>query len=231
VAAARPDLLALQECLGWEDGARLARIAEAMDGAHAFLGQARPRGSGKRYHVAVLSRAPLADVRVHADAHFLGHCIVEARAGDVTLFAAHFDAEHEKLRYVEARYLRSLVGPDRCARERLLLAGDLNSLSPRDPYPDDLAARVRAAGTDKFGHPPRTDVIEELESCGWIDTLRHRGPPAEWITARRDRGGVHIDYRTDYIFASPLMAPSLTGAAVISVDGASDHEAVIADFA
>jgi exodeoxyribonuclease III len=237
VARERPDLLVLQECLGWGDAGdgRMARIALALGlppgERHALLGLARPRGSGRRFHVALFSREPVLSSRVYDDANFLGHCLVEARlASGLVAFGAHFDAHHESLRFVEARYLRSLVDPAAFARAPHLLAGDLNSLSRRDPYPADLAERVRAAGTDKYGHPPRFEVVDELEAQGWIDTLYRRGPPAAWVTARRDRGGVSIDYRTDYLFASPPLADRLVGAAVVGAGGASDHDAVIATF-
>lgn len=231
---ARPDLLVLQECLGWEDRVRLERIAKALgladDPRHALLGTARPRGSGKRYHVAVLSRAPIGRVVLHHDPAFIGHCIAEVDLAGLTLFAAHFDSHHENLRFVEARYLRSKIDPAAFAAGRFLLAGDLNSLSRRDAYPADLPQRVAAAGTDKFGHPPRFDVVDELEAAGWIDLLHARGTPRDWVTARRDRGGVHIDYRTDYLFGSPAMASSLESISVLNAGDASDHDAVIATF-
>lgn len=136
--AVRPDLLALQECLEWERNDRLQRVAEALGvpatPEHARLGFARPRGSGACYHVALLSRRPMSDVRVHADPAFLGHCLVEARVGALRVFATHLDSHHENLRFVEARYLRSLLPPrDELARQPALLLGDLNSLSRRDP--------------------------------------------------------------------------------------------------
>jgi exodeoxyribonuclease III len=235
VSRTGPDLVVLQEALGWEDRVRLGRIASVLglpdDPRHTLLAEARPRGSGKRYHVAVVSRRPIQSVRLHNDSHFIGHCLAEVDIGGLTLFAAHFDSHHENLRFVEARYLRSRIDPDRFAAGKVLLAGDLNSLSRRDPYPADLAARLLAAGTDKFGHPPRFDVIEELESAGWIDLLHARGAPTQWITARRDRGGVHVDYRTDYLFASRPLAAALASVSIVPAGDASDHDAVVATFA
>lgn len=235
VSRTSPDLLVLQEALGWEDRVRLGRIASALglpdDPRHALLGEARPRGSGKRYHLAVVSRRPIQSVRLHNDPAFIGHCLAEVEIGGVTLFAAHFDSHHENLRFVEARYLRSRIDPQRFAKDRFLLAGDLNSLSRRDPYPADLEMLLSAAGTDKYGHPPRFDVVEELEAAGWIDLLHFRGAPAQWITAKRNRGGVHIDYRTDYLFGSPSLADGLESVSILPAGDASDHDAVVATFA
>ncbi|MCY1016216.1 endonuclease/exonuclease/phosphatase family protein [Pyxidicoccus sp. MSG2] len=237
LARESPDVLVLQECLGWDDGGRLRRVAEALDvpqdDAHMVLGQSRSRPSGRCYHVAVVSRPALRSVSVHNDRHFLGHCIIQCELdvnGPVTLFGTHFDAHQEKLRYVEARYLRSLLDGAAFREGRYLLAGDLNSLSRKDPYPVDLEDRLRKAGTDKYGHPPRFDVIDDVEEYGWVDTLLERPASSKWVTARRNRGGVTIDYRTDYVFASPRMAERLVSAEVLEVGDTSDHNPLVATF-
>ncbi len=234
----RPDLCVLEECLGWDEGDRLARAAAALDvphvPAHVHLGRARPRGSGNRYHVAVLSRTPLVEVREHADPAFQGHCLVEATTvlggAPLTVFGTHLDAHHESLRFVEVRWLRTRAPPERLAREACLLAGDLNSLSRADPYPPDLAARLAEAHIDKYGHPPRFEVMDDLFAAGWIDTLAGRPAGAPWITARRQNDGVAIDFRTDYVLVSPPLAPRLRAARVVDVGEASDHHAVVAEL-
>lgn len=242
IGARRPDLLVLQECLGWEEGDRFARVAEALGlpatPEHAHLGQSRPRGSGSRYHVAVYSRAPFTRVVDHADPSFLGHCIVEAwieleaggRVEPWVVFGTHFDAHHENLRFVEARYLRRLLAEVDLARTNALLLGDINSLSRHDPYPPDLADRVRRAGVEKYGDPPRFDVLDELEAQGWVDALRRAPASPRWVTAPREHRGVKIDYRTDYVMTSPRLVERLVSAEVLDGDGASDHEPVIATF-
>jgi exodeoxyribonuclease-3 len=63
-----------------------------------------------------------------------------------------------------------------------------------------------------------------------VDTLRHRPASSRWVTAHRERGGEVIDYRTDYVFASPRMAERLLGADVVDVGQASDHHALVATF-
>ncbi|MBJ6759170.1 endonuclease/exonuclease/phosphatase family protein [Myxococcaceae bacterium JPH2] len=238
IARENPDVLVLQECLGWEDGVRLGQVAAALNlpatESHVRLGLARPRPSGRRYHVAVASRPPLHSARPHADARVIGHCLfecaLETEMGTLTLFAAHFDSHNEDLRLVEARYLRSLLNAGDFAERDALLAGDLNALSRADPYPVDLADRVRRARVDKYGHPPRFDVIDELEDFGWVDTLRRKPASRRWVTARREREGEVLDFRTDYVFASPALARRLVGSDVVEVGAASDHHALTATF-
>jgi exodeoxyribonuclease-3 len=237
IAHEQPDLLVLQECLGWEDGERMRHVAQALHlpatEAHLRLGTARPRGSGRRYHVGIASRRPLRTLQVHNDPSQVGHCLVQCELesdGPLTVFGTHYDAHAEEPRLREAKFLNGLLSPTTFREGLYLLAGDLNSLSRRDPYPANLAAQVRAAGTDKYGHPPSFSVIDELETFGWVDTLYHRQSTPSWVTAQRERGGVVIDYRTDYIFASPRMASRLLHSRVVDVGTASDHHAVVALF-
>lgn len=237
IAKAKPDMLILQECLWLEDYKRLEQVATVMQipfmKNFAYLGQARPRGSGNCYNVAILSRLSMQETIVYNDSNFLGHCIIKTvvclGGQEITVFGTHFDSHNENLRFVEARYLRSLINKRDFDERFYLLAGDLNSLSKKDPYPDNFSELLKQSNTKKYGIPPRFDVIDELESFGWIDALYYK-PQPNWITAPRDRGGVKINYRTDYIFTSPKLAEKLENIEIIDCGEASDHFPVIATF-
>jgi len=239
VAAEQPDLLVLEECLGWEDGARLAAVADALgipaDERHTVLGAANRRPSGRRFHVGLLSRAPIARSRVHAPTD-VAHCLVEAEVdSDSAPFAvigAHLHANDEESRLREVEALLEIVPADAVQSGAWILCGDLNSLSRHDPYPDDLDDRLARAGVHKYGHPPRFEVMDRLFQAGWIDALRERPRCERWVTARRARGdaGAVVDTRTDYVLLSPALAPRLVAADVVEVNGASDHHAVVAEL-
>ncbi|KYF66455.1 endonuclease/exonuclease/phosphatase family protein [Sorangium cellulosum] len=238
VAAARPDLLVLQECVGWEDGARLRAVADAVGAPagerHAVFGRANPRPNGRRNHVVVVSRAPLAQARVHAP-ETLAHCLVEVElslAGEpLVVLGTHLNAGSEDRRISEARWLLSLVPPARFAAGLWALVGDLNALSRRDPYPADLDARLATAGIEKYGSPPRFDTMDTLEAFGWTDALLLRPSSSRWATALRGPAGAQVETRTDYVLLSPRLSGRLSMADVIDVDAASDHNAVVADLA
>ena len=66
-------------------------------------------------------------------------------------------------------------------------------------------------------------MIRLLERAGWRDPMPLRPTGAPWATAPRDRGGVHIDTRTDYVLVSPDLLPEVTDARLIDVGDASDH--------
>ena len=67
----------------------------------------------------------------------------------------------------DAHTLCKIAHRDRLAAERVLVAGDINALSTRDPYPHDFADKLQAAGTEKYGMPPRFD--SRAARCGAFD--------------------------------------------------------------
>ncbi|WP_155350761.1 endonuclease/exonuclease/phosphatase family protein [Acrocarpospora pleiomorpha] len=239
IAAERPDLLVLQECVGWEDGVRLSAVAEVIgvpaDGKHTILGRANARSSGRRYNVCVVSRTPILQWRVHMPPT-LAHCVVEAELAwpdadePLLLLATHLVHSDEDSRLTEVGELLALASPERLATRPCVLVGDLNALDRDDPYPADLDRRLAAAGMHKYGHPPRFEVMDRLHAAGWMDALRARPRSHRWVTAQRNRGTATVDTRTDYILLSPPLAPRLAGAEVIDVGSASDHHALVAEF-
>ncbi len=218
-----PDVVALQECLGWEDGRRLQETAHELALPHTYLGLARPRPSGFCYHVALLSRWPLENPVSYADPAVNAHCVVHAQVQGIDLLATHLDGHDEDLRLDEARWLNQLRVQERPA----VLAADLNSLSPQDPYPEDLAQLLRERGVAKYGPGVRRDVMAELLGADWVDPLYSEGPPPVWETASR----AGLRFRTDYTLVSRGLAASVLGCRVVPVDEeVSDHCPVVLDF-
>jgi exodeoxyribonuclease III len=239
LAAEQPDLLVLEECLGWEDGARLSAVAEAIgipaDTDHTLLGVANARPSGLSHHIALVSRAPIARSRIHTPRE-VAHCLVEAEldldGAPLRVLGAHLHANNEDSRLVEVSALLAIAPSDALRTEAWILCGDLNSIARHDPYPADLDDRLDRAGVHKYGHPPRFEVMDRLFAAGWIDALHERPRSDRWVTARRARGvpGAVVDTRTDYILFSTALAARLVGAEVIDVGSASDHHAVVAEL-
>ena len=245
----RPDLLVLQECLGWEDGVRLRSLARCCgisdDDRHIFVSLSNPRGSGKRYHLALVSRVPILAARSHTRG--VAHSFLDAtlsltadgsqeHPATLRVLGVHLVSSHEEARLAEADTLLEIVADSLRQGEDVILAGDFNSLSPRDPYPDDLSDRLAGLGITKYGNPARFDVMRRLLSVGLIDAFDKRKTGTPWASAvrgRRDGGpdsGDRILTRTDYVLLSPSLAPRLHGSGIVDVGQASDHHAVYADL-
>jgi exodeoxyribonuclease III len=237
LAAARPDVLVLEECLGWEDSARLRAVADAIgvpaDAEHLVHGTANARPSGRRYHVCLLSRAPIVSKRVHAP-EGVAHCVVEASiladGASLVVLGTHLVSSDEAARLGEVDVLLGIAPPEALRSGAYALCGDLNALARHDPYPVDLADRLSRAGIHKYGHPPRFEVMDRLLGAGWVDALHERPASPRWVTARRGLPGAAVDTRTDYVLLSPALAGRLVWADVIDVGAASDHHAVACEL-
>lgn len=253
LAAARPDVLCLQECLGWEDGIRLGQLAGALglppDDAHVHLSPSNPRGSGRRFHLALLSRLPILTARSHTAG--LGHSLLQATLAlppddalsasasppkTLTVFGAHLVAGSEDQRLAETDVLLQHLAPHLHRGDPVILLGDLNALSPADPYPPDLDARFTRLGITKYGSPPRFDVMHRLLAAPLFDTLTRRAPDTPWATALRGRRSPgpptdeRVETRSDYVLLSAGLADCLTGCGLVDVGTASDHHGVYADL-
>jgi len=225
--AMRPDVVVLQECLGWEDGQRLQRSADFLGLPHTFLGQGRPRSSWLQYHVAVLSRWPLELPVFYADPQIQAHCLVHVQVQGIHLLATHLDAHSEDTRLGEVRWLNQLG----LQHQEAVLAADLNSLSLHDPYPRNLSDQLTYLGMTRFGRGGRFDVCRELATAGWLDALyAPLAPgqrPEQWVTARRQG----IGFRSDYIMISPSLRPRLRECRVeVISEAVSDHFPVLCEL-
>lgn len=191
-----PDLLLLQECMDWTEE-RLASMAELVGLPHYSLGRANARGSGHRYHLAALSRRPFEWTRTFTEG--LAHCCLGVRIEQTTFWNLHLVARGEEDRLQELEVLRRHLFS---TQERAVLAGDLNSLSPADPYPPGTAALLLRAGVEKYGDPFRFEVMERLIGDGWRDALQ-QVESSSWATRWRTETEPPTPTRTDYVLVSP----------------------------
>ncbi len=237
VRAIDPDVLVLQECLQWDANDRLGDVAAAMGVEpgphHAVLGLANRRPSGRQFHVALLSRVPLVQHRVHT--HRLAHCLVEAELqlpGErFTILGTHLISRDQQARRAEIEELARLVPSSELATGNYLLLGDLNAFCRLDPYPDDLDEQLQRTGIHKYGHPPSFGELDRLLGHGWVDALSRRAPGTPWVTARRSGHGHTVETRTDYALLSRPLAERLVAAEILDIGDCSDHNPVIVTLA
>ena len=177
LAAARPDVLCLQECLAWEDGLRLPQLAQAPRPAQpttrtSICRPRNPRGSGRRFHLALLSRLPILTARSHTagSGHSL-HCKSRSRCPTTTRSPPPRARRKPSPSSAPTRrrQRRSPPGRDRRAArpsgplhlhrgDPVVLLGDLNALSP--PTPTRLISTPASpASASPNTARPRFDVM------------------------------------------------------------------------
>lgn len=184
----KPDLLLLQECMDW-DQVRLERLGEELGLPHSFLTQTNPRGSGKRYCLGALSRDHMRGESLVPPCLAHGLQRVQIDGWDFPFFNLHLVAGAEAERMNELEYVLSQIS------DGGVLMGDLNSLSPRDPYQPGSAENLWSAGCHKYGVPFSFHVMETLFQDGWCEPERLG---SEWVTRWRTETKPATPTRTDY---------------------------------
>ena len=218
-----PDVCLLQECRDWSL-ANLKLMGRSLGMTHCHLTQSNPRSSKKRYNLGALSKKPFTGAKSHTPdtlAHGCQELLVEGCP--FRIFNIHLVARGEEDRMKEMQWFFE-------EEKTGILAGDLNSLSPDDPYPDDFASRLKAAEIDKYGHPPNFDVMGLLATAGWTAPAP-QGGDTSWVTRWRREVEPPIPTRTDYVLAHGPARDALKGIEVIPLENEeSDHFPVVAHF-
>lgn len=231
VRASSIDLLCLQEINGWQD-AGAQRMQDFTD--RGLFTRSAYGNSNTPYKLGTFSKLEL----VKSDAYIEGfwHSVVETRIAlpggqQLAILNVHLDPWQEQSRVRELdRLLRTI---DRTLPT--IVTGDLNSLSRRDAYGDQMLAELQRRGISKYGHSElEFTVTDYLEQAGFVDvaarlqSMRATTPTA--ATPEKDR---EAPVRIDYLFATPDIAACAQQAAVIVNDfteSISDHYPVVVDF-
>ena len=239
IAAERPDILAVQEACEWESSGRFREIGHLLKIADAQMkiSHSYPRSSsGRVYDIAFYSRYPITTCNVVTDPDNVWHSFLFATVKTPTplhVLVAHLSPKTEDWRLREVPRINGLLTQH--SNEPMFLMGDLNSLSPADPYPPSLLKQLQQHGISKFGNDAlRFDVITALQRAGWIDMLGLQGVGQGFhiTVTEQSEDADHLDLRLDYIFANKILAAKITDVRVASsvlIKKASDHSPVVAE--
>jgi exonuclease III len=222
------DVVVLQEVF---DEAFVSRLARALD-----MQSVVARGNS-RYYLAMLSRWPIAHSQSHHPSPPIQQTVLEATidhpAGPLRVFGVHPISRPfvllEWWRLWEVKVALRLVAQHKTAP--CLLVGDFNACSPGDrPRIERLGILNRLMILVQGQRVYRFAIRAVLRS-GMTDCFRMLHPESDGFTY----GPPDPIGRIDYIFATPSLASSLTACFVArtpaTVDHASDHYPVVADFA
>jgi exodeoxyribonuclease-3 len=216
----QPDILALQELKGWT--ARRTHDFATQLNMHAHLA---PSIFGQP--VAVLARRT--PTRTRSITWRLHHAAAVATIGDLTVVSTHLNPFSPERRRREATWLSACFFR---TRQKVLIAGDLNSLDPNTDHTEALA-RISAGYQRRHLRPdgtPDTRAIKAMLDAGFADVGSGIGPTVPTDGLRKDEFGA---FRLDYLMASPPLAKLTRYVSVLRdevTDRASDHYPVVASF-
>jgi exonuclease III len=115
--------------------------------------------------------------------------------------------------------------------------GDMNSLSPQDPYDENVVlSEMHKVGLDKFGKGKlRYEVIKKILDFGFADSLKQFWANFEYsVPTVFNIDEAHFTkLRLDYIFVTRNLLPYLLKSEVIRTEETnqlSDHFPVAAEF-
>ncbi|MEV4133417.1 endonuclease/exonuclease/phosphatase family protein [Dactylosporangium sp. NPDC049742] len=219
IDAAAPDVAAVQELRG--DPPLAARTGMRLHVAPPRTGQ--PVGLLVAPRLRVLRHGAVPGSFHHGAAWVE----LDTAAGPLTVVSAHLFPYWGRIRLYEARLLAAFAG----RRERVVLMGDFNSLSPSSGPPGDVRPRHRTwfgrGGVD-------TRAMALLARRGLVDVFQAVGEGPGWTVPTALGGEEFTRARLDYILASPAAAGDFTTCRVVTGGGtatASDHFPVLATCA
>jgi exodeoxyribonuclease-3 len=235
IVGARPDVVVLQECNGFErNGYEAMHRVEAAIGMRGVLAIA-----STGFHVGLFVRQPACRLvqtyRLDAEVH---HAVIAAtlefEGVPLTVVGAHLNPFGGLSRLAEVQHLIRFI-----RGERVFVVGDLNSLSSVDADRYDPSGWLprRRARHVRLGEGGGLDTraIAALEECQLIDCFRPDPPLRPWLPTNQTPlldTWPSYQVRIDYIFADAASAARITHRERVDggpADGASDHYPLLVD--
>ena len=158
---------------------------------------------------------------------------VVANNTPIKVVLTHLAAKNEDSRLKELDLIFQQIDPG----QPVLLMGDMNSLSPQDPYDENVVlSEMQKARLDKFGKERlRYDAIKKILDFGFADSLKQFQTNFEYSvpTAFNIDEAHFTKLRLDYIFVTKNLLPYLIKSEVVrtkETNQLSDHFPVVAEF-
>ncbi len=152
--------------------------------------------------------------------------------GEVAIFFVHLNPKSEKERILEIKNLLNILKQ----YPHAIIMGDLNSLSPHDPYNHvALLQDFQNKQITKFGSDTILfDVVQTLEEAGFVDCMSYKNNFSFTVPTPANIDLAHsIPLRIDYAFITGNLVPFLKNISVKTgglFDKASDHFSVVLEM-
>ncbi len=230
VREASPDVLVVNECVGWFPSNERADAIAACLGADYRVAQCV-----SNFDLAFFSRFPIRAIETPESTttftHGVARATLDVDGRPMTVTGAHLDFRDERTRADEVGAMLAWLGPP--GDELAAIVGDLNAITTGDEVLGIEGDAVADIPDDECPewlfqrYPPR--AIARLQRAGWVDAFRTRHPDDAGYTMSTDEPNA----RYDYVFLSPGAARGLRDAEVVTrapASNASDHFGVVVDL-
>lgn len=229
-----PDILGLSELNHWQENKfqKLNIFKDRVGFGHSIFCEAKTG-----YNIALFSKKKLLSSMTMTDGMWHGLIVARGQFGneDITFILTHLSPKDEDMRMKEVDVIRKY-----CNTEKVILFGDLNSLSSKDTYSKLVIDKIKSRDFKKFGEGVlRRDVINKIENLGFFDSIRKFSQRSEYsVPTPAINDASHNDashfarFRLDYIFTKNL-TQNLTRTEIIRnkvTDELSDHYPIVAEF-
>jgi endonuclease/exonuclease/phosphatase family metal-dependent hydrolase len=202
------DVVTLNELNGWQAGDGLAEFGRSWGWPHAVIGKV----DHSDYPVGILSRRPIDGSQLTGRPFH--HALLQASIGGLQVWVTHLSPMDARQRVVECRWIadraRAVTGP-------LILAGDLNTLTPIDAPMHarlDIQASLQANTTlkRKFLTPRGAIDYEPMQillAGGLVDICAPDQPQAS-VPTPFNRDAAHAaPMRLDYLLANAALMQAM----------------------
>src|SRR4030042_6741724 len=222
-----PDFLVVNEANGFDREGKLNKFSKEAGLIYAKLSL-----SGEdNYHTAIFSKYPFKEVEEIKPLRNAGILVViETEFGEISIIGTHLSPYTEDVRLQEV----NLIINQQKQYPNKILTGDMNSLSDKDSYNEEIIKNFNEAQMNKFTRNGKFcfDVIKKIISSGYLDSaLIFNRKTITTVPTGVKQDEAHLtDMRLDYIFISDSLKKKVKNYSVVKddlTDRASDHYPVI----
>ena len=152
---------------------------------------------------------------------------------EIELVLTHLSPENEDFRLKEIELIKNNLDTNK----KIILMGDLNSLSHQDDYNQtELLMKMKRLSIKKFGTEKiRFDAIKKIQNIGFIDSLKLFTNKFEYsVPTKYNKDFSHFTkLRLDYIFVTNALKKDVVNTQILrdkETNNTSDHFPVLIEI-
>ena len=228
----KPDILGLSELNNWDKDnlAKLKRFKKLTDFREHIFCKAKTG-----FNLGLFSNKKVLGFNIITEEMWHGAILAKFREGneEIEVILTHLSPENEDFRLKEIKIINDHISRN----HKIVLMGDLNSLSFKDHYDEkQLLKEMKDLGIKKFGvEKIRFDAINEIEDIGFIDSLKIFTDKFEYsVPTKYNKDSTHFTkLRLDYMFITKPLKENVVNTRILrdkETNNTSDHFPILMEI-